>query len=114
MTFSTSFPVAGSGILKPVLGHDGQDEKARTMSNTESTEEPLRTNRFNAVPRGHAISSSDDVGANITGYGASMMRARATLSSDEEKKLLRRIDWRLIPLLSIMYMVKTIDASNVC
>ena len=36
-----------------------------------------------------------------------------TLSSAEEKKLLRRIDWRLLPLLAAMYVIKTIDAQNV-
>lgn len=35
------------------------------------------------------------------------------LTAQEEKKLLRRIDWRLLPLLSVMYVVKTIDAQNV-
>ena len=38
---------------------------------------------------------------------------RESQSNEEEKKLLRRIDWHLIPLLAVMYMVKTIDASNV-
>ena len=48
----------------------------------------------------------------IAGYDAAMMSARASLSADEEKKLLRRIDWRLLPLLSLIYMVKTVDAAN--
>ncbi|GAB1201107.1 hypothetical protein APSETT444_010494 [Aspergillus pseudonomiae] len=49
----------------------------------------------------------------IPGYDANLMRARASLSSTEEKKLLRRIDWHLIPLLAIMYMVKSVDFTNV-
>lgn len=48
----------------------------------------------------------------IAGYDAAVMSARASLSADEEKKLLRQIDWRLLPLLSVIYMVKTIDAAN--
>jgi hypothetical protein len=36
-----------------------------------------------------------------------------SLSSEEERKLLRRIDWHLLPLMAIIYMVKTIDAANV-
>lgn len=36
-----------------------------------------------------------------------------SLSSADERKLLRRIDWRLLPLLAAMYVVKTIDAQNV-
>lgn len=49
----------------------------------------------------------------IPGYDANLMRARASLSSAEERKLLRRIDWHLIPLLAIMYMVKSVDFTNV-
>lgn len=49
----------------------------------------------------------------IPGYDATLMRARATLSSAEEKKLLRRIDWHLIPLLAVMYMLKSVDFTNV-
>lgn len=49
----------------------------------------------------------------IPGYDARLMRLRATLSSAEEKKLLRRIDWHLLPLLAVMYMLKSVDATNV-
>ncbi|KAF5863561.1 hypothetical protein ETB97_009805 [Aspergillus alliaceus] len=49
----------------------------------------------------------------IPGYDANLMRARATLSSAEEKKLLRRIDWHLIPLLAVIYMLKSVDFTNV-
>jgi putative SOS response-associated peptidase YedK len=49
----------------------------------------------------------------IPGYDANLMGARATLSSAEEKRLLRRIDWHLIPLLAVMYMLKSVDFTNV-
>ncbi|KAJ5300533.1 uncharacterized protein N7443_005535 [Penicillium atrosanguineum] len=49
----------------------------------------------------------------IPGYDANLMRLRATLSSAEEQRLLRRIDWHLLPLLAVMYMLKSVDASNV-
>jgi hypothetical protein len=49
----------------------------------------------------------------IPGYDANLMSARATLSSTEEKKLLRRIDWHLLPLLAVMYMLKSVDFTNV-
>jgi hypothetical protein len=49
----------------------------------------------------------------IPGYDATLMDARATLSAAEEKKLLRRIDWHLIPLLAVMYMLKSVDFTNV-
>lgn len=50
----------------------------------------------------------------IPGYDANLMRARASFSSAEETRLLRRIDWHLIPLLAIIYMVKSVDFTNVC
>jgi hypothetical protein len=50
----------------------------------------------------------------IPGYDANLMRARASLSSVEEKRLLRKIDWRLIPLLAVIYMLKSVDFTNVC
>lgn len=50
----------------------------------------------------------------ISGFDAALMGARVTLSNVEEKKLIRRIDWRLIPLLSLMYMLKSVDYTNVC
>lgn len=103
--------------LEPEVDFDRQvsNEKASVAAPIySSTEEPSREQHFKVVARGDPLSSSDDVRGDITGYNDSLMRARATLSSTEEKKLLRRIDWHLIPLLAVMYMVKTIDASNVC
>ena len=55
----------------------------------------------------------EDENRAIPGYDANLMRLRATLSSAEERKLLRRIDWHLLPLLAVMYMLKSVDASNV-
>lgn len=39
--------------------------------------------------------------------------ALTALTSEEERKLLRKVDWRLIPLLCILYLVKKLDESNV-
>jgi hypothetical protein len=46
-------------------------------------------------------------------YDSAASDISPTLSSADEKKLLRRIDWRLLPLLAAMYVIKTIDAQNV-
>lgn len=48
-----------------------------------------------------------------TFYDVAASRTTPILTGAEEKKLLRRIDWRLLPLLAAMYVVKTIDAQNV-
>lgn len=66
------------------------------------------------VPRRNELPDHDLPDDYIVGYDADLMRARATLSNDEEKKLMRRVDWHLIPLLTVIYAVKTVDAINVC
>lgn len=72
------------------------------------------TDQIHFVPRKEELPDYDDAQKlEITGYDADLMRARATLSNVEEKKLLRRVDWHLIPLLAVMYMVKSIDFTNV-
>lgn len=38
---------------------------------------------------------------------------RALLSYEEEKKLLRRVDWRLVPLSAFIFLVKSLDVNNV-
>jgi hypothetical protein len=83
-----------------------------TVSPSDGVSTPGRQ-RLHFVQRSDALPEYDESQEEITGYDANLMRARVTLSSNEEKKLLRRIDWHLLPLLSVMYMLKTIDAQNV-
>lgn len=64
------------------------------------------------VQRGKdAISSEMSQG--ITGYDSQLMSGRSLLSSAEEKRLLRRVDLRLMPLLALILMIKNLDANNV-
>ena len=65
------------------------------------------------VTRGKVVSDDDGSDQAIIGYDAGQMRARALLSYKEEKKLFRRIDWHLMPLMSLIYLLKNLDASNV-
>jgi hypothetical protein len=46
-------------------------------------------------------------------YNSTATNLSSSFTGAEEKKLLRRIDWHLLPLLAAMYVVKTIDAQNV-
>jgi hypothetical protein len=94
-------------------GHEAVDEKTHHVVPDSSSGEPPIKQHYNTVIRGESVPSSDDINDNIVGYDGRLMGARTSLSSQQEKKLLRRIDWHLIPLLSVMYMVKSIDASNV-
>jgi hypothetical protein len=63
--------------------------------------------------RGGDAVDSDVDSTEIHGFDAERMRARTLLTADEEKKLLRRIDWHIMPLCSIMFMLKNMDADNI-
>jgi hypothetical protein len=52
-------------------------------------------------------------GESISGFDSDRMRDRTLLTAEEEKKLLRRIDWHLMPLCSIIFMFKNLDSENV-
>lgn len=67
---------------------------------------------FHHVRRGEIADnvSGDEA---IDGYDAEQMRARTALTAEEEKKLIRRIDWHLMPLCSIIFMFKNLDSDNV-
>jgi len=78
-----------------------------------STEEkPANTQHLHYVRRGEVPDerlSSDS----IAGYDADQMRARTLLNYEEEKNLLRRIDWHIMPLCAIAFLLKNIDNINV-
>lgn len=47
------------------------------------------------------------------GFDAERMRARSLLTEAEEKALLRRIDWRIMTICSLLFLMKQLDADNV-
>lgn len=51
--------------------------------------------------------------AEVVSYDHKRMRNRTLLSYEEEKKLMRRVDWHLMPLCALIFMVKNVDANNV-
>ncbi|KAH7092019.1 putative pantothenate transporter [Paraphoma chrysanthemicola] len=67
---------------------------------------------FHYARRG-SIANEEGAAGEIEGYDAERMRARTLLTVEEEKKLLRRIDLRLMTLCSVMFLLKNIDADNV-
>ncbi|KAK3322923.1 major facilitator superfamily domain-containing protein [Apodospora peruviana] len=89
------------------------NEKPASASPPTPEIEPAAGGHLHVVSRSDEQPQFNDSKEHIVGFDASLMGARATLSSAEEKKLLRRIDWHLLPLLAVMYMVKTIDFTNV-
>lgn len=82
------------------------------MSVTPTAAEPFSHAAFKTAKRG-----GEDVA--VVGNGPALddeigrEAALTALTADEERKLIRRVDWRLIPLLCLLYLVKKIDESNV-
>jgi hypothetical protein len=65
------------------------------------------------VRRGQEQLADNSSTDSITGYDAEQMNARAALTYEEELKLLRRIDWHIMPLCAIAFFLKNLDSSNV-
>ena len=74
-----------------------------------AVEEPASNLHF--AKRGQVL--NDDAFAGVSGVEADRMRARSLLTAEEEKKLLRRIDWHIMPLCALMFLMKNLDANNV-
>ncbi|KAF3009983.1 hypothetical protein E8E13_011331 [Curvularia kusanoi] len=71
------------------------------------------SNGFHYARRGSTIEDQAIDRDTIRGYDDDRMRARTLLTAEEEKKLMRRVDWRLMTICSIMFLLKNIDADNV-
>lgn len=65
------------------------------------------TNGFHYARRGSTV-EDDAIDRNaIKGYDDERMRARTLLTAEEEKKLMRRVDWRLMVQESSSLFVQT-------
>ncbi|KXT17422.1 hypothetical protein AC579_5703 [Pseudocercospora musae] len=69
--------------------------------------------RLHFARRGDGGGGSDYDESEIQGFDAERMRARTLLSAAEEKRLLRRIDWHIMPLCSLMFLLKNLDSDNI-
>lgn len=57
------------------------------------------------------VSDNEDAAAQTEDEVA--RRNRTLLSAQEEKALLRRIDWRIMTVCSLLFLLKNIDADNI-
>lgn len=74
---------------------------------------PPQTGVLHYARRGEPVEDVSSADSDIVGFDAEKMRDRSLLTESEEKKLMRRIDWHLMTLCSIMFLLKNIDANNV-
>ncbi|RAQ42652.1 putative pantothenate transporter [Aspergillus flavus] len=89
------------------------DTKDNVISEQSSVHDDRKDNTLHYASRGQALSDESTGAGDIAGFDAEWMRARTSLTADEEKKLLRRVDWHIMPLCAIMFLLKNIDSENV-
>ena len=92
---------------------DSSEYKLKAVISTAREASEIHNGELHYVLRGQEVTDDSLSTDSIEGYEAEQMRARALLTYEEEKKLLRRVDWHLMPLLSICFLLKNIDYSNV-
>lgn len=97
---------------------------AQILDSAASKDQGLTTSA-DIIPHGgdtkanlHFVRRGEDLGetssqSEIDGYDPELMSGRTLLTAEEEKKLLRKIDWRLMTLCSLIFMFKNLDGNNV-
>jgi hypothetical protein len=84
-----------------------------TTSDITSTNESDGGHELHFARRGEELAEASSSQASIDGYDPERMSGRTLLTAEEEKKLLRKIDWRLMTLCSLIFMFKNLDSNNV-
>ena len=85
---------------------------ADSTSDSDHNDTRLVSNGLTFARRGEDIDDSF-TNEHIDGYDTTRMRDRALLTSDEEKALMRRIDWRIMTICSLLFLMKNLDADNI-
>ncbi|OQE09766.1 hypothetical protein PENVUL_c005G00619 [Penicillium vulpinum] len=83
-----------------------------TATDISSTSGSDANNELHFARRGEDFAPTSSNQQNIDGYDPELMSGRTLLTAEEEKKLLRKIDWRLMTLCSLIFMFKNLDSNN--
>ncbi|KAJ0110217.1 hypothetical protein J7T55_000649 [Diaporthe amygdali] len=78
----------------------------------ESTRTVQSKDDLHFARRGADIDEAIATG-DISGFDAERMRARASLTAEEERKLMRKVDLRIMTLCSLLFLFKNIDSDNI-
>jgi hypothetical protein len=89
----------------------GNKSGAVVEDNTHGVEPQIEQNGLHVARRGDLVDSDID-SSDIQGFDTNRMRARTLLTTEEEKRLLRRIDWHIMPLCS--FMVSSLEYKPYC
>ncbi|CAG8176157.1 unnamed protein product [Penicillium salamii] len=90
---------------------------SKDLGRTTATDITTNTNsdanyELHFARRGEALAEASSNQESIDGYDPELMNGRTLLTAAEEKKLLRKIDWRLMTLCSLIFMFKNLDSNN--
>jgi hypothetical protein len=100
-----------TGRKDMIGGKEVSSATAATPSEESVTTPPQDSKNANITLAQRGIAADEDV----TGDSeeAANSRNRTLLSAKEEKALLRRIDWRIMTVCSLLFLLKNIDADNI-
>jgi hypothetical protein len=99
--------------IQETTGNESDPSELKEAVSTARESTGISNGDLHYVRRGQEVTDDTISTDSIEGYEAEQMRARALLTYEEEKKLLRRIDWHIMPLCSIAFLLKNIDSANV-
>ncbi|KAL3487468.1 major facilitator superfamily domain-containing protein [Aspergillus germanicus] len=83
-----------------------------TATGIDTTSDKGANHELHFARRGESLAEASSSQESIEGYDPELMSGRTLLTAEEEKKLLRRIDWRLMSLCSLIFMFKNLDSNN--
>lgn len=88
------------------------DKENKTVAVTPSMDHPYLSADFKTAKRdGRALNTDrSDILSEDTIDRETVLTA---LTTKQELRLIRRVDWRLMPLLCLLYLVKKLDETNV-
>ncbi|KAI8313250.1 pantothenate transporter [Colletotrichum sp. SAR11_59] len=90
---------------------DSKDISTPTQSLPDHGE-PSKADGLTFARRGEQVDETTAV-SDVSGFDANRMLARSLLTAAEEKALMRRVDFRIMTICSLLFLMKNIDADNI-
>ncbi|KAF0316120.1 hypothetical protein GQ607_016658 [Colletotrichum asianum] len=90
---------------------DSKDISTPTQSLPDHGE-PSKADGLTFARRGEQVDETTAV-SDVSGFDANRMLARSLLTAAEEKALMRRVDFRVMTICSLLFLMKNIDADNI-
>ncbi|KAK7431305.1 hypothetical protein QQZ08_002076 [Neonectria magnoliae] len=97
------------GMAIPITS--ANDSNGETAS-SENTQKQASSTGLTFARRGEQINDAT-ITEGADGFDAERMRDRSLLTADEEKALMRRVDWRIMSVCSLLFLLKNIDSDNI-